>query len=225
MEQGACPRVPHPRAKVGRWACPRVPKWNKGPVPAFHSKWNRGPAPAFHFPYRGREGVIRAMKKRRRQRGFPDVIEGVIFMGTENKKEQKTMEQNTVQKNTVQKNSVQQDTVHQQSPWTAKRVAAVIGIVLLVALYVVTLVSAFIGTEGAGRLFKFSLGMTVAVPIFLWIFIWCVGKLQNKKSMASLDILSSNPAERKKMEDAIKRNKVREVQEDPAEKEEQGESE
>ena len=93
--------------------------------------------------------------------------------------------------------------MEQKAPWTAKRVAAIIGIVLLVALYVVTFVSAFLGSEGAGRLFRFSLGMTIAVPIFLWIFIWCIGRFQNKRNMASLDILSSNPEEREKMEKAV----------------------
>jgi len=89
--------------------------------------------------------------------------------------------------------------------WTAKRVAAVIGIVLLVGLYVLTFISALIGTESSGRLFRFSLGMTIAVPIFLWIFIWCIGKLQNKHNMASMDILSSNPEERRKMEEALRK--------------------
>ena len=90
-----------------------------------------------------------------------------------------------------------------RSPWTAKRVAAIIGIILLVALYVLTFVSALIGTESAGRLFRFSLGMTVAVPIFLWIFIWCIGKMSGKHNMASFDLLSSNKAEREKMERAV----------------------
>jgi hypothetical protein len=81
--------------------------------------------------------------------------------------------------------------------------AAVAGIVLLAAMYVVTFISALIGTAGAGRLFRFSLGMTIAVPIFLWIFIWCVGKFTDKGSIASLDLLNSNPKEREKMEQAL----------------------
>lgn len=68
----------------------------------------------------------------------------------------------------------------EKAPWTAKRVAAVIGIVLLVGLYLLTFVSAFLGSDSSGRLFRFSLGMTIAVPIFLWIFIWCVGKFTNR---------------------------------------------
>ena len=99
--------------------------------------------------------------------------------------------------------------MEQKAPWTAKRVAAIIGIVLLVALYVITFISAFLGSEGAGRLFRFSLGMTIAVPIFLWIFIWCIGRFRNKRNMASLDILSSNPEEREKMEKAVREEMAR----------------
>ena len=68
----------------------------------------------------------------------------------------------------------------EKAPSTVKRVAAVIGIILLVGLYLLTFVSAFLGSDSSGRLFRFSLGMTIAVPIFLWIFIWCVGKFTKK---------------------------------------------
>ena len=68
----------------------------------------------------------------------------------------------------------------EKAPWTAKRVAAVIGIVLLVGLYVLTFVSALLGTAGSGRLFRFSLGMTIAVPIFLWLFTWCIKKFTDR---------------------------------------------
>ena len=140
-------------------------------------------------------------------------------MSTDNELEQKQLEQKAERQkdskqSAVQQKSTEQDATQQKAPWTAKRVAAVIGIVLLVALYVLTLVSALIGTEGANRLFKFSLGMTIAVPIFLWIFIWCIGKFQNKRNMASLDILSSNPKEREKMEKAILREMGKGVQEE-----------
>ena len=47
--------------------------------------------------------------------------------------------------------------------------------------------------------------MTIFVPIFLWVLIWCVGRLFHKKNMASLDILDSNPEERRRMEEALAR--------------------
>ena len=67
-----------------------------------------------------------------------------------------------------------------KSSWTAKRVAAIIGIVLLVGLYLLTFISALMSTGSTGRLFRFSLGMTIAVPIFLWICAWCIGKFRDK---------------------------------------------
>ncbi len=91
-------------------------------------------------------------------------------MGTDYKPEQNALEQGIPGK------TAEQQGAEGKSAWTAKRVAAIIGIVLLVGLYLLTLVSAIIGTEGSGRLFRFSLGMTIAVPIFLWIFLWCLGK-------------------------------------------------
>ena len=93
-----------------------------------------------------------------------------------------------------------------RSPWTLKRVAAIAGIILLAGLYLLTFISACIGTESTGKLFRFSLGMTIAVPIFLWIFIWCAGKFTGRHTMASMDILNSNPEERRKMEEALQRN-------------------
>ena len=77
----------------------------------------------------------------------------------------------------------------------------------------------YIGTEFSGRLFRFSLGMTVAVPIFLWIFIWCVGRMRGRHNMASLDILSSNKEEREKMERAVQEemNRTAEQKESPKE--------
>jgi len=49
-----------------------------------------------------------------------------------------------------------------------------------VGLYVLTFVSALLGTAGSGRLFRFSLGMTIAVPIFLWLFTWCIKKFTDR---------------------------------------------
>lgn len=89
-------------------------------------------------------------------------------------------------------------------PWTLKRVAALVGIILLAAMYAVTLVFAVFDFPGADRLFRISLGLTVAVPIILWLLIWMIGYLNHKKTIASLNILNSNPQERKKMEDAVR---------------------
>lgn len=89
--------------------------------------------------------------------------------------------------------------------WTAKRIAALIGILLLVVMYVVTLFAAIFDSSSTGRLFRLCLGLTIAVPIFLWIFIWCIGVLEHRKTIASMEILSSNPEERRRMEEALQK--------------------
>ena len=70
-------------------------------------------------------------------------------------------------------------------------------------MYIVTFVLAVLGDERSTRLLRFCFGMTIFVPIFLWVVIWCVGFLRHKKSIASLDLLNSNPEERRKMEEAV----------------------
>lgn len=86
---------------------------------------------------------------------------------------------------------------------TAKRIIAWIAIVLLLGMYIATFVSALLSRPGTGDLFRFCLGMTIAVPIFAWIAIWAVGVLTHRHTIASMDILNSNPEARKEMEDAV----------------------
>lgn len=86
-----------------------------------------------------------------------------------------------------------------------KRFAAILAIVLLAGMYIVTFVLAVLGDERSTRLLRFCFGMTIFVPIFLWVVIWCVGFLRHKKTMASLDLLNSNPEERRRMEEAVAR--------------------
>ena len=88
-------------------------------------------------------------------------------------------------------------------PWTAKRIAAMAAIVLLVLLYVVTLFAAIFDSPQTGRLFRFFLGMTIFLPLFIWVVIWCVGKLTGRKTIADAEILQSDPEEREKMEREI----------------------
>lgn len=88
---------------------------------------------------------------------------------------------------------------------TARRIIAWIAIILLAGLYIMTFISALLSRPGAGRLFRFCLGMTIAVPIFAWICIWAVGVLSHRHTIASMDILNSNKDARKEMEDALRK--------------------
>ena len=52
-----------------------------------------------------------------------------------------------------------------------KRIGAIVVIALLISLYLICLLAAIIGSEKAQLLFRITLGMTVAVPVLLYIFI------------------------------------------------------
>ena len=86
-----------------------------------------------------------------------------------------------------------------------RRVAALAGVVLLLGLYLVTFVLAVIGNERSTQLLRFCFGMTIFVPLFIWVVTWCVGVLFHKKTFASLNLLDSDREERRRMEDAVAR--------------------
>lgn len=75
------------------------------------------------------------------------------------------------------------------SKWTSKRIVALIGVVLLVALYIVTLFVAIFMPGESGQLFQACLVATIAIPLLIWIYIWMYGKLTNKHTMADPDYL------------------------------------
>ena len=93
-----------------------------------------------------------------------------------------------------------------------RRAAALMGVVLLVGLYLVTFVLAILGNERSTQLLRFCFGMTIFVPLFIWVVTWCVGILFHKKTFASLNLLDSDPEERQKMEEAVARSMEEEGQ-------------
>ncbi len=86
-----------------------------------------------------------------------------------------------------------------------RRIAALAGVVLLAGLYLVTFVLAVLGNEKSTQLLRFCFGMTIFVPIFVWVVTWCVGILFHKKTFARLNLLDSDPDERQKMKEAVAR--------------------
>ncbi len=69
----------------------------------------------------------------------------------------------------------------QRTSNTPKRIAALTAVIVLAALYVLTLVSAVLQAPHWQRLFL------IAVPILAWIFIWTYGKISGKRTLASFD--------------------------------------
>ncbi len=64
----------------------------------------------------------------------------------------------------------------------AKRILAFLAIVLLIAMYAATFILAFFKNETAQALFRASLGCTILVPIFLYIFVLLAKRSRPEKS-------------------------------------------
>ncbi len=67
-----------------------------------------------------------------------------------------------------------------------KQIAAIIGIVFLVSMYLVTFVLALCRFDGAFELFMACLLCTLFIPILIWIYIWLYGMLTHKKTVATV---------------------------------------
>ena len=70
---------------------------------------------------------------------------------------------------------------------TSKQVAAMAGVVLLALLYLTTLFTAVFGGTSAGSLFQLCIFATIALPLVIWIYVWIVGKLTNRSTIADLN--------------------------------------
>ena len=72
------------------------------------------------------------------------------------------------------------------------RIAALFGVILLVALYLLTLIFAIFDFDGKGQLFRACLFATIGVPILIWIYIWLYGVVTGKKTMSTVDFLNAS---------------------------------
>ena len=73
----------------------------------------------------------------------------------------------------------------------SQRIAALCGVILLAALYIVTLIAAIFNFDGTGALFRTCLIATVAVPILIWVYIWIYGMISKKHTSASFDLMET----------------------------------
>lgn len=83
-----------------------------------------------------------------------------------------------------------------------KQIAAWICILLLISLYVTTFIVALLDFPGQGALFQACLIATIGLPILLWIYIWLYGKLKDRRTIASMDILQNGKEHPSKEETA-----------------------
>lgn len=71
--------------------------------------------------------------------------------------------------------------------FTPKRIAAIIGMVLLISLYVITLLVSIFDKSSDGKWVMISIGATFAIPFLLWIYIWIYGQMTGKKTIADFN--------------------------------------
>lgn len=64
---------------------------------------------------------------------------------------------------------------------TSRRIFALIGVVILVLMYLVTLIAAITDSSATGRLFALSLYASIALPILIWVYSWLIRKLTDRK--------------------------------------------
>ena len=80
--------------------------------------------------------------------------------------------------------SQDKNTQNKKTKMTSKQIFAIIGIILLVLLYVVTLFAAIFDSSASHVLFATCLLATVAIPLLIWIYTWMFGKLTNRSTFA-----------------------------------------
>lgn len=68
-----------------------------------------------------------------------------------------------------------------------KRIAAIIGIVLILSMYVITIITAFISKGNAPAMFIASAFCTIAIPILIYIIIEVSKLVQRKKEASKAD--------------------------------------
>lgn len=66
---------------------------------------------------------------------------------------------------------------------TGKKILAIIAVSFLLILYIVTFISAIIGSEASLLLFRACLYGTISIPILFWIFLRIYAYYQDKKQM------------------------------------------
>ena len=76
---------------------------------------------------------------------------------------------------------------------TSKQIVAIIGVVLLAAMYVITLIAAIFDNPNSMLLFRACLIGTFTIPLLIWVYIWMYGKLTQKHTMADFDLGGKAP--------------------------------
>lgn len=64
---------------------------------------------------------------------------------------------------------------------TSKQVVAMVGVILLILMYIITLVVAIVDTSSSGKYFALCLALTFVIPIIIFLYNWMYGRATGKK--------------------------------------------
>ena len=78
-------------------------------------------------------------------------------------------------------NETKESPVNSKKKISSKQIVAIIGAVLLVLLYVITLFVAIFDTSSSGRWFWMCLFSTIAIPLLVWIYARMYALIQEKR--------------------------------------------
>ena len=70
---------------------------------------------------------------------------------------------------------------------TAKQIAALIGVALLLSLYVLLFIFAIFDFEGSDIMFRACLIGTISIPLLIWIYIYLLDKLKKNRNASGND--------------------------------------
>lgn len=65
---------------------------------------------------------------------------------------------------------------------TLKQAVALLCVIILVFMYIFTLIIACLDFPGADKMFAACLLATIALPILLWLCIWCYGAMKDRQA-------------------------------------------
>ncbi len=97
-----------------------------------------------------------------------------------------------------------QNTENKETP-VAKRILAILGIVLILAIIIGFFIKAVFGSFDSAGAFMAAATALIAIPIVVWLFIWAFTAITGKRTVASADPYGRNEENTKnaKDEDAI----------------------
>lgn len=90
-----------------------------------------------------------------------------------------------------------------------KQIAAIIALIAIVALIIAYFVSALTATPESGNTFFAYFFAIIAIPILLWLFLFCYGRLTQKHTIA--EYFPENDEETKKILEEIELAKFNEA--------------